>query len=173
MRHAKSWGFPRWGSYDVKSDPARVRLCDHAGCDRRGDHPAPKSRHSKDKWWFCQDHAADYNRSWNYFEGLSPEEAAKEAEEELKAAEGFSKAGTWSWSRSDPAASARRTALAALELDEGATETEIKAQYRKLAKRYHPDTNPGDATAASRFHQITAAYETLNSKAGPGAKKPA
>jgi hypothetical protein len=171
MRNAKSWGFPRWGSYDVKSDPARVRLCDHAGCAERGDHPAPKSRHSRDKWWFCQDHAAEYNRGWNYFEGMTAEEAAREAEEELKAAEGYTKAGTWSWSREGAAASPERTALATLELDEGASTAQIKAQYRKLAKRFHPDTNPGDENAASRFHQITSAYETLNARAKTEAKK--
>ena len=171
MRQAKrSWGFPRWGSYDVKSDPAKVRMCDHASCDKRGDHPAPKSRHSKDKWWFCQDHAAEYNRGWNYFEGMSAEEAAKEAEEELKKAEGYSKAQTWSWRRGD-AASPERTALATLELEEGATPVQIKAQYRKLAKRFHPDTNPGDATAATRFHAITAAYETLCRSTATNAKK--
>jgi curved DNA-binding protein CbpA len=165
MRQPKSWGFPRWGSYDVKRDPARVRLCDHVGCEGRGDHPAPKSRHTQDKWWFCKDHAAEYNRSWNYFEGMSAEEAAKEAEKEEREAKGFSSAGTWSWGQASAQTSAQRDALATLEIDEGATDAEIKAQYRKLAKRYHPDTNPGDETAASRFHKITAAYELLTSQA--------
>jgi len=48
-----------------------------------------------------------------------------------------------------------------LGVQQGATESEIKRAYRRLARRYHPDINPGDQTAAARFHQILEAYETL------------
>ncbi len=43
----------------------------------------------------------------------------------------------------------------------GATESEIKRAYRRLARRYHPDINPGDQTAEERFREILDAYETL------------
>ncbi|MBI3261541.1 MAG: J domain-containing protein, partial [Acidobacteria bacterium] len=39
---------------------------------------------------------------------------------------------------------------------------EIKRAYRRLARRYHPDINPGDGNAVVRFRQITEAYETLS-----------
>jgi molecular chaperone DnaJ len=42
-----------------------------------------------------------------------------------------------------------------------ATDSEIKRAYRRLARRYHPDINPGDQTAEVRFRQILEAYETL------------
>src|SRR3569832_2477659 len=48
-----------------------------------------------------------------------------------------------------------------LGLPPGASESDIKRAYRRLARRYHPDINPGDRAAAARFQQILAAYETL------------
>ena len=43
-----------------------------------------------------------------------------------------------------------------------ATVMDIKRAYRKLARRFHPDINPGDQVAALRFKEITEAYETLS-----------
>src|SRR2546426_6692186 len=48
-----------------------------------------------------------------------------------------------------------------LGLEHSATESEIKRAYRRLARRFHPDINPGDRTAEARFRQILEAYETL------------
>ena len=48
-----------------------------------------------------------------------------------------------------------------LGLPHGATESDIKRAYRRLARRFHPDINPGDQTAEARFRQILEAYETL------------
>jgi hypothetical protein len=45
---------------------------------------------------------------------------------------------------------------------QGATKEEIHDAYRKLAKRYHPDLNPGDAAAERSFKEIVAAYELLS-----------
>ena len=48
-----------------------------------------------------------------------------------------------------------------LGLPHGATEGDIKRAYRRLARRFHPDINPGDRVAEARFRQILDAYETL------------
>ena len=42
-----------------------------------------------------------------------------------------------------------------------ATDKEIKQAYRKLARKFHPDVNPGDKTAEARFKEINEAYEVL------------
>ncbi len=43
----------------------------------------------------------------------------------------------------------------------GASAEDIRRAYRRLARRYHPDINPGDGEAAARFRDILSAYETL------------
>ena len=48
-----------------------------------------------------------------------------------------------------------------LGVDRNASDDEIKQAYRRLAKQYHPDRNPGDAAAAKKMQQINAAYEQI------------
>lgn len=50
---------------------------------------------------------------------------------------------------------------AVLGVSPGASEEEIKTAYRKLAKKYHPDLNPGNAEAARKMNEINAAYDRI------------
>src|SRR3989454_8526560 len=49
-----------------------------------------------------------------------------------------------------------------LGLGRDATPGDIKRAYKRLARRFHPDINPGDRMAAAQFRQIAEAYETLS-----------
>lgn len=157
------WGFPRWRDYGATGTAAAtVRTCDRDGCDLPGDRPAPKAPNRPERWYFCEAHAAEYNRGWDYFAGLSAEEArAREAGEAGET--GFAQSQHWRWGGAGDGSRSRAEldALAALELEPDAGPPAVKAAYRRLAKANHPDAAPGDAAAATRFQVIQAAYEVL------------
>ncbi|MGW8326194.1 MAG: DnaJ domain-containing protein, partial [Desulfobacterales bacterium] len=48
-----------------------------------------------------------------------------------------------------------------LGVDRNANESDLKASYRKLALKYHPDRNPGDKEAEEKFKEASEAYEVL------------
>jgi len=50
-----------------------------------------------------------------------------------------------------------------LEVNYGASAEEIKKNYRRLSKKYHPDLNQGDKIAEKRFKEINEAYSVLSS----------
>src|SRR5665213_3475327 len=49
-----------------------------------------------------------------------------------------------------------------LGIERAATVGDVKRAYKRLARRYHPDINPGDRMAEAQFRQIAEAYETLS-----------
>ena len=84
-KRSDDWGFPRWRPYGDKGrEAAKVRLCDRVDCSEVGDRPAPKSPNSPERWYFCEKHAAEYNKNWDYFQGLTKEDAKKRAAEEAR-----------------------------------------------------------------------------------------
>ena len=163
QKRSDDWGFPRWRPYGKGREAARVRLCDRDGCNAIGDRPAPKAPNSPERWMFCQDHAAEYNRNWDYFAGLDPEEAARRAAEEAQGASAFRQSAQWKWAGPGDGSRSRdeMRALSALDLESDAEFPAIKAAYRRLAKEHHPDLKPGDDEADKRFKQVQAAYDVL------------
>lgn len=158
------WGFPRWRSYADKSrEAARIRLCDREGCMAAGDRPAPKAPNSPERWLFCEAHAAEYNKNWDYFANLSAAEAAAREADDARGNAGFRSSAHWAWGGPGDGSRSREEmrALSVLELDSDASFADIKAAHRRLAKASHPDLKPGDEEAAKRFQAVQAAYDVL------------
>ena len=159
-----------------------IKKCDHIGCTKSGTCRAPKSRDLKDYWWFCKEHAAEYNKNWNYYANMTPDEIDAEWERETfgiaekdKAASNKNEAeyvqfindfltGRSSFDKM-PAKKAVPSqivsALKVFDLPITATWREIGAKYRTLAKKHHPDTAKDKSTSTAEFTRITNAYETL------------
>jgi hypothetical protein len=160
---SNDWGFPRWRSYGTQRQATETRPCDRHGCDEPGDRPAPKAPNKPDRWYFCERHAAEYNRRWNYFEGLTAAESAEREADEQRDAGGFRQASHYGWGGPGDGTRSRdeMRALETLEVEVDASFDEIKAAYRRLAKANHPDAAPNDREAAIRFQTVQAAYEVL------------
>lgn len=179
--------------------------CAWEGCEAPGTHRAPLGRGKEGEYvHFCFDHVREYNRSYNYFEGMSDEAVAAYQKEALTghrptwsmglkgargpaAAERF--APEWSGLYEDPFglfrgaasrgarpddaleaernAARRRLSLAeqqafeTLGLAEDAPGDRIKARYKALVKRHHPDANNGNRSSETRLRSVINAYHVL------------
>ncbi len=171
-------------------------ICEHPGCDKPATAQVAKSpREPNEKIWLCAAHAAQHNRNWNYFEGLSAKEA-----ENARAQSYYGDRPTWSLGKNDraraaakgrkpsdfddvhglfdgkegpaaPAPEARKLprlqakALETLDLEPGADATKIRRRYADLLRRYHPDSNGGDRSAEAQLQEVVKAHQILK-KAG-------
>ena len=169
--------------------------CQWPGCTRAGIHRAPKGRrHEGEYLKFCVDHVREYNRSYNYFDGMGDDDVARYLKEtvtghrptwklgvkgaadapgrkprpgpDLAAHDAFGLLGGGGRARSARAprraiGNAARKALDTLGLDAGASSVEIKARYKSLVKRHHPDANGGTRDQGDRLVEIIKAYRYL------------
>jgi hypothetical protein len=170
-------------------DPdAPGQACEAPGCANQGEYRAPKSRAGgRDFHWFCLDHVREFNASWDYYKGMSP----GEIEAQLRADTSWQRP---SWplgrlgqtARMDEALEQElhafafgprpkpapnptippdlREALNVLELPWPVTLDAVKAKYKALAKRHHPDANNGDKASEELLKTINLAYATLRGK---------
>jgi hypothetical protein len=136
---------PKVGEDDIKNDvfalkPGEKR-CDHPDCRLAGSAKAPKSRDMPNEhYWFCQKHAAEYNKNWNFFAGMS--EGEIRARQETEKVTGGRP--TWSFkadsrSREAAAAAARDARHAAdpfglFRAEKARAEAQRTAHERKLGK---------------------------------------
>ncbi|MFZ4124616.1 MAG: J domain-containing protein [Rickettsiales bacterium] len=156
--------------------------CSWYGCNHPGDFRAPLSRQQLHQYqWFCQEHITQFNKNWNYFEGMTQDQIYDFQKDatighrptwRVDQGQGTSTAqleqafnrmfGDGQYrSNVKPINPKDRDALAALDLEHPTDKKTIKSQYRELVKKYHPDVNRGNARAEDTFKKITIAYHHL------------
>ena len=167
--------------------------CDHPACSGRGLYRAPKGREREGEYWrFCLEHVRAYNHSYNYFAGLSDDavmhhqkldnighrptwtmgvngSARRENGGLGDASDPFELFRHRARSRAQTEPQKPRVGVAALKalevlgLEEGVDAVAVKARYKLLVKRFHPDANGGDRSHEGRLQEIIRAYGVLRS----------
>ncbi len=168
----------------------QTRVCDEPGCDLEGAHPAPR-RNGKGRHFFCEQHVSEYNRLFNFFEGMSEAEAAA-----FVRSERYGHKRTWRFGSGPvggkrsaqvhdprrwagrgffdlddmPAAEANVAkhrsslqvrALRELDLEPDAAPPEIRARYAEYVRRFHPDSNKGDRSSEHKLQRVIRAGKLL------------
>lgn len=67
---AEEAAFDPFGRYSTRRQP-RHRVCAHPGCPEAGEYRAPKDRNLSEYQWLCLEHVREFNKSWNFFDGLN------------------------------------------------------------------------------------------------------
>lgn len=162
-----------------------ARPCQHPGCREEGVYRAPVARHRLNEYyWFCLDHVRAYNLSWDYFKGMSETEIERQrqrdtvwerpswrfghfggphgdhTEPQFRDPFGFFSEGPASTPPPGPVTEEQK-ALAVLDLKEPVTFEDIRARYRVLVKKLHPDANGGNPEAEERLKAVNQAYTAL------------
>jgi hypothetical protein len=167
------------------------RPCDQPDCPEPGEYRAPKDRgHLQDYRWFCLGHVRAYNAAWDYYKGLEPGEieghlradagwqrptwplgrlgAARPIDPALlRDPLGLFRAGMGEAPRRTPREEAPpelRAALDVLDLTWPLDQPTLRARYKELAKRFHPDANGGNRDAEERLKDINRAYSLLRKR---------
>ncbi len=174
------------------SQDAELRACEWPECNKDGVHRAPKSRDELNTFrWFCTIHAREYNRSWNYYEGMSDDEVEADVRKDtvwqrptwrISAAEPNGKDFSF-----DPEAfndpfdllknarhrttghrpidpgynSEQRRALIIFDLERPGDVESIKQRYKELVKRHHPDAKGAVSGSDERIKDVNEAYRVL------------
>ena len=168
----------------------RTRKCDVENCKEHGIYPAPRNRvELRTYFWFCLKHVREYNKQWNYFDGLSGDALEAEirnattwerpswkfrtggANSRHETSHNFSPKDVFGFFSDDNYEGKNRTqrtmhpderwAWKVFDMEPCSEQAKIKKHYKQLAKLNHPDRNKGDAGAEERLKEINSAYAIL------------
>ena len=160
--------------------------CDWQGCKAKGEFKAP-SKSDNIFLWFCEDHIKVYNRKWDFFDGMSQGEIENFINDDLTFHKKTQKFGNrdiffqklWTNAiedellfftkfknskeyRGSKYSQTQIIALKKMELNTEANWQEIRLQFKKLVKKYHPDINAGNKKYEEKLKEITLAYAFLD-----------
>jgi hypothetical protein len=169
---------------------AETRPCAIPNCSRPASARVPRSREDlNDYQWVCMEHARAHNESWDFFKGMDDAAIERFRDDAIlghrptwplgkrtaKARMGQAPLGVDDghalFAEDGETQTVRRPerhlsrlqiiAMDTLQLAHNATLIEIKARYKELVKRFHPDANGGDRGAEERLKQVIKAYGVL------------
>jgi DnaJ domain len=161
--------------------------CNHPGCVKLGSHKAPMGRNREGQYFqFCLEHVQEYNKTYNYFNGMSDDAISAYQRDALTGhrptqpmnvnakidprvraglnAEEIMERLKRARAKQAPRrtiGNAARKALDQLGLDETASAEDIKHRFKELVKRFHPDANAGDRSMEDRMRAVIEAYNYL------------
>jgi hypothetical protein len=145
----------------------------------------------EDRHWLCRAHLREHNQKWDFFQGMSSDEIERfcldavtghrptwplgkrtanphsgtSAQFAYKFEDGYAvfeeAAAPAEPRRRATLTKSQLDALAVLNLEENASLHEIKARYKELVKRFHPDANGGNRSTEERLRQVIKAYGHL------------
>ena len=162
-------------------------ICDWKNCYEIGTFKAPNEKdNSKNFRLLSEKHIKEFNKSWNYFEGMSQDEIAAFLKSDLtwhKPTQEFSSSDNFfnilwnnalkdgiknnkydasnSFSQNISFDNNDLKAFNILNLSVGLKWSEIQAQFKKLVKKFHPDMNAGNKKFEDKLKVITLAYTQL------------
>ena len=162
-------------------------ICDHKSCKKIGSYKAPIEKDNSKKFkWLCLDHIKEFNRSWDYFKGMSDQEVCEFLKSDMtwhKPTQSFNSPNNFFsilWKNtlnevggilSNGHGKYIKTiinfsnkdieAFKIIELEVGTKWEKIQNQFKKLVKKYHPDMNAGNKKFEEKLKIVTLAYTQL------------
>ena len=175
-------------------EKTHYKKCDSPKCNEKGEYRAPKSRVMLNEYfYFCLDHIKEYNKSWDFYKGMSVEQI-----ENSMRSDTFWDRPSWPLKNSfknifdefneyvedfvkndddkindtyfknklldENFTIEEANALKELDLKIPISLEKIKKNYKKLVKIFHPDVNGNNKDAEEKFKQINESYKLLLKK---------
>tara|TARA_B100001027_G_scaffold35733_1_gene22073 strand:+ start:137 stop:724 length:588 start_codon:yes stop_codon:yes gene_type:complete len=177
---------------DLSWEKTHFKKCDKNGCKQKGEYRAPKSRLMLNQYYFfCLEHIKEYNKSWDFYKGLSVSQIETSVREDTiwnrpswplkgnpyKVIEQINEFFNDEFIPNEEKnkyfqnkildenlTSEESKALSTLKLNLPITLEKIKKNYKKLVKIFHPDVNGNNKKAEEKFKEINQSYKTLLQK---------
>lgn len=176
---------------ELLEDSYPRRACDHDGCEAEGAHKAPVNRNKLNSYyWFCLEHVREYNSNWNYYAGMNEYEVESsnrfdhfwerptwpfgvnpserqqfysfhDPHDLLGMGRRFSAFDNDGYIQTEKVMGEEAEALRVMDLHYPLTPEKLKARYKELVKKHHPDKNGGCVTSEEKLKKINKAYDLL------------